>query len=497
MKIKKSFIIIFLLILLILVACEKEEALGTQTIIDDSINETDFDEIDNYNINVDLNYEEKAMEVEQITTYINKEGRGLDETYFHLYPNAFKTAENAPTLFDAKQIKGAYKEGYIDIEKISIKGKDADYKIDENLNTILKIDLDKTLKPGAKIDISFKYKVVFPSSKERFGYGNRTINSGNWYPIACVYDENGWNLDPYYKVGDPFYSDINNYNVEITTDENVIIASSGNQISNEIEDDKKTYKIEGKLIRDFAFVASKDFNIEETKVDGTTIKLYYLDYNREMIKKALEITSNSIKTFNDKFGKYPYGVYSVVMTEFPSGMEYPGIVFISEDSFRFKLVDILEQFIVHETAHQWWYGLVGSNQIKEAWLDEGLTTYSETIYQEEVYGRKKGKEYFRQNILMGYDHSKMYLTEDRVVNKPLDEFSDWNDYGILVYTQGAMFVDRLRNEVGEAHFDKILKTYFNEFKYKNARTEDFINIAKEISGLNLEELVDKWLFDNH
>src|SRR5699024_596396 len=154
---------------------------------------------------------------------------------------------------------------------------------------------------------------------------------------------------------------------------------------------------------------SEDFTIAQKEVDGTLVKLYYLDENPSMMKKSLEIGENSLKVFNKLFGQYPYGAYSIVMTEFPTGMEYPGIVFISEDYFREELSSRLEQVIVHETAHQWWYGLVGNDQIKEAWLDESLASYSESIYYKEIYGEEIGKQYFDQNIKIGYDISKSYL----------------------------------------------------------------------------------------
>src|SRR5699024_6835658 len=140
-----------------------------------------------------------------------------------------------------------------------------------------------------------------------------------------------------------------------------------------------------------------------------------------MIKKALEFGEDSLETFSNLFGKYPYRVYSIVMTEFPSGMEYPGIVFINEELFMPALEEILEQTIVHETAHQWWYGLVGNDQIKEAWLDEALTTYSEVIYNEEVYNKEKGEVYYTENIEIGYEIGESYLLEEDIVNKPLDE----------------------------------------------------------------------------
>src|SRR5690606_31965520 len=121
------------------------------------------------------------------------------------------------------------------------------------------------------------------------------------------------------------------------------------------------YDIEAKLMRDFAWVASKDYKIKKEKVDSTEIKLYYLDTKNATIKHSLKAGVNAIRTFNKIFGKYPYNQYSIVMTEFPSGMEYPGIVFISNDYFVYDRRDMLEIVIVHETAHQWWYGLVGNN----------------------------------------------------------------------------------------------------------------------------------------
>ena len=188
----------------------------------------------------------------------------------------------------------------------------------------------------------------------------------------CIRDRNGWNLDPYYKVGDPFYSEVANYKVSITTPKEIIVAASGKIISEREDGDKKTYKIEGQLIRDFAWAASKDFVVKEKKVEDTIIKVYSINNDSKLINESLKIGENSIKIFNKIFGKYPYGWYSIVNTEFPSGMEYPGIVFISNDYFHKYLIDILEKVIVHETAHQWWYGIVGNNQVDEAWLDEGL-----------------------------------------------------------------------------------------------------------------------------
>lgn len=492
---KLNYLILLTILIFVLIGCEKEETIIFDTLTEKNFNKVDPDKINHYNIEVKLDEEQMTYTGKQWTTYINNTDRTLGELYFHIYPNAFKTKENAPILFgkdggDTSQYIG----GNIDINKVTVDNLELDYSIEGEDNTILHIKLKEPLLKNQKLKIYMEYNVKLPTAKERFGYGDRTINLGNWYPIACVYDEKGWNLEPYYTLGDPFYSDIGNYDVKIHTHKDTVVASSGNILSEKVEGDEKTYEIEGKLIRDFAWVASKDFKIARGKIENTQIKLYYLDENPSLVKKSIKIGEDSIRIFNRIFGDYPYGHYSIVMTEFPTGMEYPGIVFIGEQYFKGKFKDVLEQIIVHETAHQWWYGLVGSNQVKEAWLDEGLTTYSEVIYTNEVHGPKKGKKYLTDNIKIGYELGKNYLLEDDIVNKPLKDFSSWDDYGILVYTKAAMFINEINDKFGEDMLYRILREYFKEYKYYNATTDDFIKVCEEVTNTDFHDLVQKWLY---
>lgn len=491
---KNKFLLILILLAIFLIGCEVGEALGAKTLIDKDINTINLDTINEYKIDVELNEVDKTYIGKQYTTYVNDTGVTLEELYFHIYPNAFKTLESAPIIFNQVfEDPLSYKNGYMDILRVKDKNIDLEYSLLSNDSTILNVKLKKPLKTGESMTISMDYKGWFPNSKDRFGYGDKTINAGNWYPILCKYDKNEWNLEPYYKLGDPFYSDIANYKVNITTSKDIVIASSGSILSEKIKEDKKIYNIEGKLIRDFAWVASADFKLKELIVDSTNVKLYYLDDNVDMADYALKVGLDSIGIFNRIFGKYPYSQYSIVMTEFSSGMEYPGIVFIGNDYFLYSRRKILEQIIVHETAHQWWYGLVGSNQVKEAWLDEGLTTYSETIYIKEKYGKKVAEDYFFDNVVAGYEYGKTYLGMDQSFNKHLEEFSGWDDYGILVYTKAAMFIEDIKVNYGEKVLYNILSDYFERFKYHNATSEDFIKVCQDITKTDMKEMVEKWM----
>lgn len=490
--------IILLMIILSLTGCAKGTIINADSLIVKDLNGVEESNIHEYVIDVDLDTDNMKYMGKQTVKYVNNTDINLEEVYFHLYPNAFKTLEEAPILFDLDENMDplSYIPGNIEIKKVSSQNKDLEWNIDKDKDTILHIELEKSLNKGDSLELYLEYTVKLPTTEDRFGYNDKSINLGNWYPVACVYDNKGWNLDPYYKIGDPFYSETSNYNVSITTDKNIIVASSGNIISETIDGDKKIYEIEGRLIRDFAWAASENFVIREKLVDDTLIKVYSIEDNKKLIDKSLDVGEKSIKIFNRVFGKYPYGQYSIVITKFPSGMEYPGIVFISDEYPKTSDLDSLEIVIVHETAHQWWYGLVGNDQVEEAWLDEALAAYSETIYIKELYSKSVSEDYYNQNVKMGYEYSSNYLGEDKSVNKPLSKFEGWNDYGPLVYSRGAMFIHSIKEEFGEEVLYEILQKYFDKYKFHIATTEDFIAICEEVTKTSFESQVELFLNGN-
>lgn len=494
---KKSKLFVFLIIIILsltLFSCTNEAP------VDEGINSfvyqkiEDKDTLNNYNIKVDLDTSDMIYSGEQYTIYLNRSEDDLDYLYFHLYPNAFKTLEDAPILFDEynKVQPSEYKAGYIDIYKTKVDGELSDHMVERN-SEILKIKLPKPLKNGEKTEIYIKYRVKIPSSEDRFGFHENGINLGNWYPIASVYDKDGWHLDPYYKVGDPFFSEVSDYNVEIRVPKELEIASSGKIISEELEGKSKVYTIKGDKIRDFAFVASENFVSGSREVNNTLIKLYSIVDNQEVMEMALDYAEDAIKIFNEKFGVYPYDEYRVVVTEFPSGMEYPGIVFVSSDYYNESLVDILETVIAHETAHQWWYGIVGTDQINNPWIDEGLASYSEVIYLNEVYGGEAADMHYNLNIKSIYEDHLGFLGKDRQVNKHLSEFKTWNDYSMLIYSRGVGFFKGMETEYGKDVLEKILQETYNRYKFKNISHDEFLSLCEEITGDSMQGLVEKHL----
>ncbi|HOM43918.1 MAG TPA: M1 family metallopeptidase, partial [Bacillota bacterium] len=385
-------------------------------------------DVNQYIIDAVLDTSNKELTAEQQVIYVNNDDVELSELYFHIYANAFRKQETAPFLFDdfSRAYSRGFKPGYTEIEAIELsKGQSRntlEYSLQGVGETILRIKLPEPLKPKNSVNLRFKYKVIIPPAGERFGYGDANINMGNWYPVAAVYDDEGWNLDKYYSIGDPFYSDVSDYIVSIKAPEEYVIAASGSLAEERIEGGYKNWKFHGTNMRDFAFVASNNFRVAEDRVGNTVVKSYYYKDHEKRGKEALDIGKRSIEVFNSAYGEYPYPTYSIVETEFPSGMEYPGLVYISTKYYDSdSCADIFMYTTVHETAHQWWYGVVGNDQIDEAWLDEGFATYSEGIFTEMEYGEGNGDLYYKYLEESAKENIKA-KAYDGVILKPLSRY---------------------------------------------------------------------------
>jgi hypothetical protein len=432
--------------------------------------------------------------------YANKSNTGLKEIYFHIYPNAFSREQTVPVLFS--NTKYSYPQGFkpchIDIENLKVNNRSASFTIEGIDETLLRVKLNKTLKPGDSIDISMGFKIQIPEMRERVGFFDGTYNFGNWYPIAAVYDESGWNLDPFYDVGDPFYSETSDYDVTIRLPAKYKIASTGIVQIDSAKNGIRNIRVKAENVRDFTWVASTKFKIYEKIVEGINVRCFTIDSNTSKAEKALQSAVDSIRIYNKYFGKYPYTTYSIVQTHFPAGMEYPGLTFIAEDYFQDgKTLTSLESMIAHETAHQWWYGVVGNNEIKEAWLDESFATYSKRIYFEMLYGRKIGEDFYNKNILGKYKSKQININGKEVILKSIPEFDSWADYGPLTYEKGAVMLHTIRNEVGDEKFFEILKTYYDKNKFSNVKTQDFIDVVESITEKDWQNFFDKWLLDKN
>ncbi|MCT4605785.1 MAG: M1 family metallopeptidase [Marinisporobacter sp.] len=452
-------------------------------------------QLNNYTITVDFDPVERILTGEENIKYINTENTSLNALYFHLYPNAFKDEKTTP--FEKSEMDLAYpkgfESGYIKVHSIQKNGDPLNYVVMGVGESILKVHLNEPLEVGEKIDLKLDFSVKIPPSCGRFGYGENTVNIANWYPILSVFDKKGWNLEPYYAIGDPFYSDVANYRVEILMPQEYVLGHTGECIKKESIEGKIRWTLEGKNVRDFAMIASERFKVIDDEIDETKIYSYY--FNDQFGDLVLGVAKDAVGIFSQTYGEYPYKQLSVAASDFfIGGMEYPNIVFIDESLYKEERKEILEYIVAHEVAHQWWYGVVGNDQVNEAWLDEALTEYSTLLYYEKKYGVKMEEQVYKNLIVRYYnnyrDHKKM---KNDCVCRKLNKFKDSQEYQVLVYYKGAMFIKDLRKQLGDETFFQVMKVYFDKYKYKNANTEDFIHVCEKVANKSLRGDFRKWL----
>ena len=430
--------------------------------------------------------------------YVNNTDVPLGELWFHLYPNAYRAgAKFAPV--PQNRITEAYPDGRsyskLDITSVSVKGKPVDVTITGEDENILSVALGSKLDPTEKTSVNIEYTVKLPKVRHRFGYTDKSVNLANFYPIACMYRGGAFVADPYYSTGDPFFSECADYSVTLTVPSKYECAFTGVVKTKTDGENTATYEVKANNVRDFAAVLGAYQKM--SGLAGETI-VNYMYYNDADPERALNTAIDAVRIFGNMFGAYPYKEYTVVQTGFlQGGMEYPCLSMISDAYTGDAKLDI----IVHETAHQWWYAAVGNDEVKHAWLDEGLTEYSTMMfYEKNTDGYKFTLDGKRADALSAYIlYCETYKNNglgDTSMTRPVNEYATATEYAYMTYVKGALMFDDVRNTIGDAAFKSALKTYYNDNKFGIAEPQDLIGAMEKASKRQLSALFEAWLDGN-
>jgi len=450
----------------------------------------------NYKINLDFDAVNKQAKANASVEYKNNSNTALNNIYFHLYPQFFKEGYTE-YIVPSTKMNNAYPNGVsyakFDISRVQVGGADVAIKYIGEADAILDVGLNKNLLPNSSIKIDIDFTFSLPNCYHRFGYGNNTINIANFYPVACVLEDGQFNISPYNANGDPFYSDVANYEVSLTTDANYVVASTGQKQEENINGNKKSYKYKAEVVRDFAVVLSNKFKVITENINEVEVNYYYFD--DAQAERSLKTGVNCLNTFGNLFGAYPYKTFNIVQTDFiQGGMEYPNLVMIS------SAIDNGEDYcnvIVHETAHQWWYGVVGNDEFKYPWLDEALTDYCTVLFYDYNEGYKlthKGMiEIDRANYRLFKTVYEDVLGTIDTSMRPVNEYDTEPEYTYCTYVKGVLMYESLYTLIGQKNFIKGLKTYYQNNAFKNVTPTNLITAFEEASKMDLKQFFDSWI----
>jgi hypothetical protein len=388
----------------------------------------------------------------------------VDETIF--YPN--NSADALPGLVlavEADRWVGCFSMGALEVDGQAVAA--------ARLNGIrLEVPLAAALAPGGSVDLSLHYALRLPEADLRqvFGWNAAQANLVDWYPFVVPYvDGQGWLLHPPGQFGEHLVYDEADFDVTLQLadpGQPVVFAASvpGGQAGQAWH-----YRLE--RARAFVFSASLDYRASSQTVGSATVTSYYFLPEQTAAEAVLQAVAQALVTYARRFGAFPYPSLSIVEAVFDDGMEYDGLFFLSRHfytTYDGTPLNYLIDIGVHETAHQWWFGLVGDDQALEPWLDEALATYSEEIFYETNYPGVTAWWTFRVDAFApaGWVDTDIYHA------------GRLRPYINAVYLRGAHFLQALRERVGDEAFFAFLKDYAARMSGKRATADDFFQILR-------------------
>ncbi len=410
--------------------------------------------------------------------YVNRTGKTLDGIYLRLFANATPG------------------EGGIEIHQIMVGERQADITLSQN-DTVAHVAWGEPLEPGRAFEATLDYTIKIPKdAKGRYGDFTQT----SWlttlptiYPIIPAYDAQGWHLETPPEYGDVVYADSSAYDVVIDAPAEYQVIASGELVQETPQGNR--------IARRFIAAPMRDFNanltdvLEKTlaAVDDITVTSWYKPEDAAQGKRALDWAVNALRVYEKRFGPYPFRSLNVVESPTTAGgIEYPGVVTVASNLYRDAgQTSFFEFATAHEVAHQWFYSVVGSDQVNHPWLDEALVQYATTVYFEDRYGLAVAEQIRRDYFEAQYQDGKSQYG-NLPAGLPVGAY-DENAYSKFVYGKGPLFFQAVRDQIGDDAFFRALQNYYREFKYLNAQPQDLIHAFNQASGQDITPLYLAWI----
>ena len=463
-----------------------------------------------YRIDVALNEAEKTLDGFARITYTNHSPDTLRFIWFHLWPNAYKNDRTAyseqavRTLGTDFYFSKKEERGYINRLDFKVDGSTARTEDHPTHIDIVKLLLPAPLGPGKQVVITTPFHVKLPYNFSRGGYVGNSFQVTQWYPKPAVYDRKGWHPMPYLDQGE-FYSEFGDYEVRITVPKSFIVAATG-ELQNEEErmmlesfqkperkpvaksatkkpgtstaprpqEPVKTLEYVQKNVHDFAWFANRDFLVDHDTLQlpsGKQVRLYsfYTPAQAEVWKSSTRFAKQALRYYSERVGEYPYSTASVVQGPqgFGGGMEYPTITSIAPTADA----EMLDEVIAHELGHNWFYGILASNERIHPFMDEGFNSYYEYGYMRTHYGKQQGGQ-------EAVFQTKAQWGTDQPISDSSEAFTESN-YGLVAYHKTAQWLQLTESRMGRDSFDRMMQDYYETWKFKHPYPQDYFDVLRK------------------
>jgi len=471
-----------------------------------------------YQIDARLDPVRKTIDATESLTYHNLTGHPLQVFPFHLYLNAFQPKSTFMTEVRLSGTRGTgpgsgwdpKHYGAIEVKSLEVVGQgDLTRQMqfiqpdDGNKDdyTVFQIRLPQPVPPSGSVEFKFAFHDQLPEVVERTGYKRNFFMVGQWFPKVGVWWHGAWNCHQFHSTSE-FFADFGTFDVKTTVPANYVLGSTGDPVASvNNPDGTKTVTWHAEDIHDFSWTASPDFHLAEDSWTGSagTVKIHLLmsPGNLRQTERYLDSLKGTLDRFDRWYGPYPYNRITVVDPPHGAldagGMEYPTL--ITGGSVWWEPRGLRETEIVteHEFGHQYWYGMVATNEFEEAWMDEGINSYTEAKILDSLYGQGQSAVNW---LGMTADDSGLlrmeYLNEPDT--DPMTHFAykymNSSAYGGITYGKTATVLLTIEGLIGEDTMRQAMHAYFMRYRFTHPTGEDFLKTIEEVSGRNL-----RWYYD--
>jgi len=412
--------------------------------------------------------------------YTNAETVPLNEVRFRLFPN----------------ILG----GEMMISNLKVSGEPVTPKY-ELEDSLMAVPFSSPLEPGQSLIIQMEFTVTVPQTLESnygvLAYADDVLALAHAYPMIAVYDDEGWNAEIPPQSGDVTYADASFYIVRVSAPKEEMLVTSGREVSRDEAGQAQTLTVASGPARDFYLVASPKYAAVSQTFGEVTIHSYAAKGFEDGAHMALEVASKAIEDFSAHYAPYPYTEFDIVSTPtLALGIEYPGMIAITSriydvnNDYRGVPASIyMESTVAHEAGHQWFYNLVGDDQLDDPWLDESLTQFATLQYFSDEHG-PSGEEGFRKSLEGRWENVGK---ADIPIGLPVAAYSG-QEYGAIVYGRGPLFFVALRDKMGKEVFDQFIKDYTETLSWDISTPETLKAIAEQHCSCDLTSLFEEWVY---